>query len=283
MYAYVFDAECFGAFPEGVGDFFVVEKPGFFADLCAGVHLPGVDFEFFDLAFHLVEFFGAEVGTQETVREDALRAREVVDELAGGDHLVGREGVFVPVAAGDAADDGEHGIAIAEDFFDVMGAVEEVEGFACVFGFGAKAFEEVFGGLAGFGVVVPLAGHVDVMGLDVEDELVFGPFFFESHGVDGFDGVNFVGFAVDLIECDEGGGHAAGGAEIVAPGDALGFAGIVGDGVDAREVFFLGRRLGRRDEFFVRGDDGRNGGAFVVAGVNLALAHPHDGLASKFA
>ena len=65
--------------PERIGDLLVVEEPGLFADLGAGVHLPGVDLQFLDLAFHLVEFFLAEIGPQQAVRQHALRTGQVVD------------------------------------------------------------------------------------------------------------------------------------------------------------------------------------------------------------
>ena len=105
----------FGLFPEGVGDLLVVHSPGFFADLGAGVHLPGLDLQVLDLALHLLELGLAEVGPQEPVREHAARAGQIVDELAGGHHLVGRQRVLVPVAAGNAADDRHHRVAVAEE------------------------------------------------------------------------------------------------------------------------------------------------------------------------
>ena len=42
--------------------------------------------------FHLLELGFAEVWPQEPVGEHATRASQVVDELAGGDHLVGGSG-----------------------------------------------------------------------------------------------------------------------------------------------------------------------------------------------
>ena len=88
--AEVLDAQRLGLLPERIGDLLVVHPPGLLADLGAGVHLPGVDLQVLDLALHLLELGLAEVGPQQAVREHAPRAGQVVDELAGGDHLVGR-------------------------------------------------------------------------------------------------------------------------------------------------------------------------------------------------
>ena len=128
--AEVLDPEGLGLFPERIGDFFVIHAPGFFADLGAGVHLPGVDLQFLDLPLHLFELGLAEVGAKQAVRKNPARPGEIIDELARGDHLVGRQRVLVPIAAGDAADDGHDGVAIAEDFLDVMCAVEQLDGLA---------------------------------------------------------------------------------------------------------------------------------------------------------
>src|SRR5438045_2098735 len=70
----------------------------------------------------------AEVGAEQAVRQDALGTGQVVDVLARGHHLVGRQRVLVPGAAGDAADDGHDGVAVAEDLLDVVGPVELFEG-----------------------------------------------------------------------------------------------------------------------------------------------------------
>ena len=50
---------------------------------------------------------------------------------------------------------------------------------------------------------------VDVVGLNVEDELILGPMFLEGLGVVDLLGVDLVAVAEDLVESHERGGHAA--------------------------------------------------------------------------
>ena len=125
--AQVLDAELFRLFPEWIGDFFVVHEPGFLAQFGAGVHLPGVDLEVLHLAFHLVHFLRAQVRAEQAVRQQALRAGDVVNELARGHHLIGRQRVLVPVAAGHAADDGHDRVAVAEDLLHIVHAIEQLQ------------------------------------------------------------------------------------------------------------------------------------------------------------
>ncbi len=73
--AEVLDAELARSLPKRIRDFLVVHEPGLLAELGAGVHLPGVDLELFDLPLHLFEFALAEVRPQQTVRQNALRRR----------------------------------------------------------------------------------------------------------------------------------------------------------------------------------------------------------------
>ena len=75
VHAEVLDAEGLGLFPERIGDFLIVHPPGFFADLGAGVHLPGVDLQILDLPLHLLELGLAEVGPQEPVRQAPAASR----------------------------------------------------------------------------------------------------------------------------------------------------------------------------------------------------------------
>ena len=217
MDAEVLDAQGLGFLPERIGDFLIVHPPCLLADLGAGVHLPGVDLQVLDLAFHLLELGLAQVGPQETVGEHAPRAGQLVDEPASFDHLVGGQGVLVPVAAGDAADDRHDGVAVAEDFLDVMSPVQELDGVRHVLGLGAEHEEEVLDTAAGRRFVVPFMADVDVVGLHVEDELVLGPFFLERLGVLDLVGVDFIAVAEDLVERQQSGGHAAAASEEVAP------------------------------------------------------------------
>ena len=179
MDAEVLDAQGLGLLPEWVRDFLVVHSPGLFADLGAGVHLPGVDLQVLDLTLHFLELGLAEVGPQEAMRQHAARAGQFVDESASFDHLIGGQGVLVPIAAGDTADDRHDGVAVAEDFLDVMRPVQELDGLGHVFGVGAEHEEEVADAATGRRLVVPFIADVDVVGLNVEDELVLGPLFLE--------------------------------------------------------------------------------------------------------
>ena len=179
VHAEVLDPQCLGLLPERIRDLLVVHPPGLLADLGAGVHLPRLDLQFLDLTLHLLELGLAQVGPQEPVRQHAARARQVVDELAGGDHLVGRQRVLVPVAAGHAADDRHHRVAVAEDLLDVVRPVQELHHVLVALGLGPEQPEEALDGPAVLRVVVPLARDVNVVRLHVEDELVLGPVLLE--------------------------------------------------------------------------------------------------------
>jgi hypothetical protein len=65
--AEVLDAQRPRLLPERIGDLLVVEVPGALAQLGAGVHLPGLDLEALDLALHLLQLLGAEVGPEQAV------------------------------------------------------------------------------------------------------------------------------------------------------------------------------------------------------------------------
>ena len=142
----------------GIGHLLVVHEPGLLAQLGAGVHLPGVDLQLLDLPLHLLEFRLAEVGPQQAVRQHAPRAGQVVDELARGDHLVGRQRVLVPLAARHAADDRHHRVAVAEDLLDVVGAVELLQACSIDLASGRSIRKKRLIAAAVGRVVVPLAG-----------------------------------------------------------------------------------------------------------------------------
>ena len=58
--------------------------------------------------------------------DDAPRSGQLVDPGARLDHLVGRDQVGVRRHLGQAAHDGDGGLAVEEDFLDVVGAIELV-------------------------------------------------------------------------------------------------------------------------------------------------------------
>ena len=114
------------------------------------------------------------------MRQDALRAGQVVDVLARGHHLIGRQRVLVPVAAGHAADDRHRRVAVAEDFLDVVGAVELFEALLERSCERPQHLEETQQSPCRRGVSsYHLLADIDVVRLHVEDELVLGPFLLE--------------------------------------------------------------------------------------------------------
>ena len=76
--------------------------------------------------------------------------------------------------------------------------------------------EEVGDALAVVGVVVPLLGHVDVVRLDVEDELVLGPLLLEGLRVLRLGRRDLVEVAEDLVHGEQRRRHARPGAQEVA-------------------------------------------------------------------
>jgi len=53
--------------PERISNLLIVQPPGILPDLSTGVHLPGIDLQCFDLAFHLIQFRSAEIWAQQPV------------------------------------------------------------------------------------------------------------------------------------------------------------------------------------------------------------------------
>src|SRR5262249_40451531 len=124
-------------------------------------------------------------------------------------------------------------------------------------------------------VVVPLPADVDVVGLDVEDELVLGPLLGERLLVADLLGRDLVAVAEDLVEGEQGRRHAAAGAQEVAPAQALAAGRLGAEGGQAGLELLLLGGLGRRDELFVRGDARRDRRRGFGPGVEVALTDPH--------
>ena len=219
----VLDAELLRPLPERVGDLLVVHEPGLLAELGPGVHLPGVDLQVLDLPLHLLQLLRAEVGPQQAVRQDALRAGQVVDVLARGDHLVGRQRVLVPVAGRHAADDRHDGVAVAEDLLDVVGAVEQLQALL--------ELSPRAAGAAGRSATVAVPCGVSSYHLRLTSTWCvwtskmnwsLGHFSSNAFGSSTSAALDLVALAEDLVEGQQGGGHAAAGAEEVARGSAPG-------------------------------------------------------------
>ena len=156
------------------------------------------------------------------MRQHALRAGQVVDVLARGDHLVGRQRVLVPVAAGHAADDRHHRVAVAEDFLDVVGAVELLE----------RSPRASWRRAAACGRTLDRGGRRGVSSYHLRLTSTWcvctskmnwslGHFSSKALRVVDLGGVDVVAVAEDLVEGQQRGGHAAAGAEEVAAGQAL--------------------------------------------------------------
>jgi hypothetical protein len=210
------------------------------------------------------------------VRQHPTRACQFVDERTSRDHLVRGQRILVPVAAGDSADDRHDGVAVAEEFLDVVRPVQELGGVLHRFGFATEPKKERLDPLAGDGVVVPLLAHVDVMGLDVEDELVLGPAFLKCLGVFDFVGFDLIAIAEDLVQGQERRSHPAAAPEEVAPGTPLPLGDSLGDAGEPAFVLLLLGRLWRRHELFIGGDPRRDRRQEVVFGVEITLPDPHE-------
>ena len=116
---------------------------------------------------------------------------------------------------------GHHRVAVAEDFLDVVGAVEQLQALFDDSARGRSMLEEAQHRLAVRRVVVPLAADIDVMRLHVEDELVLGPFLLEGLLILDLVGGDLVAVAEDLVERQQRRRHAAAGAEEVAAAQSL--------------------------------------------------------------
>src|SRR5438105_4870703 len=158
-----------------------------------------------------------------------------------------------------------------------MRSVEQIEAALHVFREWPQVAKELQHLLAVGCVVVPLSADVDVVGLHVEDELILGPFFLEGLLVFDFGRAYVIAIAEHLVQGQQCGGGAAAGAQEVAAAQPLAPGRIFADVNQAGFVFFLLRRLRRRNEFFVRRDPRRNRQRCLSLGVKLALAYPHGG------
>src|SRR5262245_58027684 len=96
----------------------------------------------------------------------------------------------------------------------------------------AEQAQEVGDALAVVGLVT-LGGDVDVVGLDIEDELVLGPFLLEGLRVLGLLGADLVEGAEDFVEGEERRGGAAGTVEEPAAIQAETARVAVGDFLEA--------------------------------------------------
>src|SRR5262245_40485138 len=67
-----------------------------------------------------------------------------------------------------------------------------------------------------FGLFEPTALDVDVMGLIIKDELLFGPLFSAGRRLQRFDRIDLVGLAKDFVEADQRRRHPAGRMKKVA-------------------------------------------------------------------
>src|SRR5262249_40986189 len=88
-------------------------------------------------------------------------------------------------------------------------------------------------------------------------------------------GLDGVAVAVDLVEGQQGGRHAAAGAQEIAPAQPLAAGRLLADGMDPGLVLLLLRRLGRRDELLVGRDPRRDRQRGWGWGMELAWADPH--------
>ena len=120
----VFDAQLLGAFPERVGNFFVIKAPVLLAQLRTRIHFPSINLEVFHLPFHFIEFFQAKVGPDQTMRKSPQRARKLVDKIPRRNHLVWGKWILIPFSCGNSADDCHHRVAVCVQFFYIMGSVE---------------------------------------------------------------------------------------------------------------------------------------------------------------
>ncbi len=137
-----------------------------------------------------------------------------------------------------------------------MGPVKQLQPVLKTLAFRPQSREEGLDALAVGSVVVPFAAHIDMVGLHIEYELVFGPFFRVRLLVLHFSGIHRETVAEDLVECEQGCGHAAAGAKKGTPAQPLAMGGPIADLGQPCLVFLLLRRLRRRDELLI-GDNPR--------------------------
>src|SRR5262249_54052680 len=104
-----------------------------------------------------------------------------------------------------------------------------------------------------------------------------GPLFLKGLLVLHLLGRDLVTRAEDLVEGQQGRGHAATTAQEVAPTQALLAGGAFTDGGQPGFVLLLLRRLGRRNEFLIGSNARRNRRGGFNLSVQFALTDPHDG------
>ncbi len=114
-----------------------------------------------------------------------------------------------------------------------------------------------------------------MVGLDVENELVLGPLLLEREGILYLLGLDLIAITEDLVESQQGSGHAAAASEEVAPGAALTLGRLLADLGQPRFILLLLVRLGRRHKLLVGGNSRRNRRKEVTLGVKVALTDPH--------
>jgi hypothetical protein len=139
-----------------------------------------------------------------------------------------------------------------------MGAVELLQGIRDPLEGRTKNLKESRGRSAGGGIVVPFFADIDMVRLDIEDELVLGPFLCKCFLVLGFGGIDFETGTEDLIERQERGRHPTARAHKIPPANSLTPSRPFADVGDTRFIFLLLGRLDRWYEFFVRGNSGRD-------------------------
>ncbi len=142
-------------------------------------------------------------------------------------------------------------------------------------GLGAKHQEEIANAATGGRLVVPLMADVDVVGLNIEDKLILGPLFLERLGILDLVGGDLIAVAEDLVERQEGGGHAAAAPEEIAPRSALPPRRLFADLGQPVFVFLLLSRLRGRDKLFVGSNPRRDRRQKIGLGIKIALTDPH--------
>ena len=120
-----------------------------------------------------------------------------------------------------------------------------------------------------------------MVSLHIQDELVLGPVLLESFGVVDLLGIDFVTVAENLVQGEERRRHAASAAKKVAAGAALMLGHPLADLGQPGFIFLLLGRLGRRNEFLVRGDPRGDGRQEIVFRVEITLTRSTSLTSSK--
>ena len=114
-----------------------------------------------------------------------------------------------------------------------------------------------------------------MMGLHVEDELLFRPFLLERLLIVQLGGVHVIAIAKHLVEGHERRCHAAAGTQKVAAAQTLTPSSIFADlGQAGLDLLLLGC-LRRRNKLLIGSDTRRNRRRGFELSIEFALAYPH--------